>query len=319
MIHLDTTSPTTISQKKWTTNRSLKFLTGRPSRLRSEDWRIVWNWWQAVWFFLIHLKQCAAKIIYHETHQNSQHFKTFHETHSAFSSNKEGLGTRLWRSGAWALKLDLSFFWKVACSHFAWWQCPILTYVDICYRILTMSLNCLARNSAAWTEKISKYYWVPFEAWPPYHEQSTMRLHMDAVILAKFINGMNFRKSVRPGAAVNMPLTYNYLQYKTMEALCFHTNFRNGISEKQLGTVHANKITALWIQQWSKWLRLPGHSFIAYRESCASLIRLCTDSPHLLGHRPGPWNWSRPVAGWEKKLPATTWEQSCKSQNWIVC
>ena len=24
------------------------------------------------------------------------------------------------------------------------------------------------------------------------------RLHMDAVILAKFINGMNFRKSVRP-------------------------------------------------------------------------------------------------------------------------
>eukprot|EP00435_Cladocopium_sp_Y103_P032341 s273_g8.t1 len=47
-------------------------------------------------------------------------------------------------------------------------------------------------------------------------------LHMDAVILAKFINGMNFRKSV---------------------------------------------------------------SFIAYRESCASVMKLCTDSPHLVGSR----------------------------------
>lgn len=47
-------------------------------------------------------------------------------------------------------------------------------------------------------------------------------LHMDAVILAKFINGMNFRKSV---------------------------------------------------------------SFIAYRESCASVMKLCTDSPHLVGPR----------------------------------
>lgn len=47
-------------------------------------------------------------------------------------------------------------------------------------------------------------------------------LHMDAVILAKFINGMNFRKSV---------------------------------------------------------------SFIAYRESCASVLKLCLDSPHLVGQR----------------------------------
>lgn len=85
-------------------------------------------------------------------------------------------------------------------------------------------------------------------------------LHMDAVILAKFINGMNFRKSV---------------------------------------------------------------SFIAYRESCASVMKLCTSSPHLVGTRSwwipsSPWTTSSPL----RRPMAPRWTGSrkspvCKLLRWI--